>query len=146
MEKNPSVQPKVFLDTAYVIALSSKEDVFHEVALQISNALQGEQTNLVTTQAILLEIGNALSKRRFRRAAVTLLEALQADPKVEVIAFSQELYDKAFELFRARPDKDWGLIDCVSFVVMQQQSISQTLTPDIHYEQAGFQPLMRQAI
>ena len=91
----------------------------------------------------MLEIGNALSKKRFRHAAVSLLQALESDPSVEIVPFSQELYEKAFGLFRQRPDKEWGLIDCVSFIVMQERGIIQALTTDDHYRQAGFQALMR---
>ncbi len=112
-EKKAGVEPKVFLDTAYAIALSSEEDSLHELALRIADDLEEQQTGMVTTQAIMLEIGNALSKKRFRHAAVALLEALECDPKVEIVPFSQELYGKAFDLFRNRPDKDWGLIACL---------------------------------
>lgn len=111
--------------------------------LQIADVLEEEHTSIVTTQAILLEIGNALSKRRFRHAAVTLLQSLESDPSVEIVPFSQELYDNAFDLFRKRSDKDWGLIDCVSFIVMQKRGIAQALTTDDHYRQAGFEALMR---
>ena len=143
MEMMHSVESKVFLDTAYAISLSSEQDNLHELALQIADDLEKEHTVIVTTQAILLEIGNALSKQRFRRSAVTLLQALETDPSVEIIPFSHELYNRAFALFRERPDKDWGLIDCVSFIVMQEQGITQALTADDHYRQAGFQVLMR---
>lgn len=93
----------------------------------------------------MLEIGNALSKQRFRHAAVALLQALKFDPSVEIVPFSRELYDRAFTLFSQRPDKDWGLIDCVSFIVMQDHGIIQALTPDDHYRQAEFQAIMRQS-
>ena len=140
------MEAKVFLDTAYAIALSSQEDRWHELALQIADELEEQQTRIVTTQAILLEIGNALSKRRFRPAAVTLLDALEADLSVEIVPFSPELYRNALDLFRQRPDKDWGLIDCVSFVVMSDRNIVQALTSDEHYLQAGFQALMRRPV
>lgn len=145
MEMRRSVAPKVFLDTAYALSLSSEQDNWHEVALQIADALEEERTSIVTTQAIMLEIGNALSKQRFRHAAVTLLQSLESDPSVEIVPFSQELYDRAFALFRKRPDKDWGLIDCVSFIVMQENGITQALTTDDHYRQAGFHALMRRS-
>ena len=137
------MEPKVFLDTAYAIALSSQQDSLHSVALQIADALEAEGTSIVTTRAILLEIGNALSKQRFRSAAIALLRALESDPSVEIVPFSTELYDQAFALFRQRPDKEWGLIDCVSFVVMRERDITQALTSDDHYRQAGFRALMR---
>ena len=143
MEMMHSVEPKVFLDTAYAISLSSEQDNLHELALQIADELEEKHTAIVTTQAILLEIGNALSKQRFRHAAVTLLQALESDPSVEIVPFSQELYVRAFALFSNRTDKDWGLIDCVSFIVMQDYGITQALTIDDYYSQAGFQVLMR---
>lgn len=134
---------KVFLDTSYVIALSSLGDRFHESALHLANELESSQVELVTSYAILLEIGNALSKRRFRPAALALLRALRADPKVRIANFSIELFDEALKLFSLRADKDWGLIDCMSFVIMSKEGITQALTTDDHFRQAGFEPLMK---
>ncbi|NCO53669.1 MAG: type II toxin-antitoxin system VapC family toxin [Deltaproteobacteria bacterium] len=45
--------------------------------------------------------------------------------------------------FQERPDKEWGLTDCVSFVIMTERKISAALTTDVHFEQAGFQVLLR---
>jgi predicted nucleic acid-binding protein len=98
----------------------------------------------VTTRAVLLEIGNALSKRRHREAAVQLLSALETDPSVEIVKLSTDLYADAFGLFRRRPDKEWGLIDCVSFVVMEAREIAEVLTADEHFDQAGFRALLRE--
>ncbi len=92
---------------------------------------------------MLLEIGNALSKKRYRQAAVELLDALEQDLQVEIVLLSEELYERALELFRNRPDKDWGLIDCVSFVVMKECGLTEALTTDEHFEQAGFRSLLR---
>jgi hypothetical protein len=49
---------------------------------------------------------------------------------------------KSLKTTRARPDKEWGLTDCVSFVVMQQMSITDALTTDDHFRQAGFRVLL----
>jgi uncharacterized protein len=136
---------EVFLDTAYAIALSSVSDLFHHRAVLLADQLEAAGTRLVTTQAVLLEIGNALSKQRYRHAAVKLLEALEADPNVEVIPLSEQLYARAFRLYRERPDKEWGLTDCVSFIVMQDRGITEALTTDEHFQQAGFRALMREA-
>lgn len=62
-------------------------------------------------RAVLLEIGNALSKQRHREAAIRLLDALEADPNVEIIPLSEQLYARALQLYRERPDKEWGLTD-----------------------------------
>jgi predicted nucleic acid-binding protein len=97
----------------------------------------------VTTQAILLEIGNALSKQRYRVAAIQLLESLEADPSIEVVLLTNELYRLAFNLFKEREDKEWGLVDCISFIVMQERGITDALTADTHFQQAGFRTLLR---
>jgi len=90
-----------------------------------------------------LEIGNALSKKRYRSAATELLDALEQDPQVQIIPLTEKLYKQAFNLFRKRPDKEWGLVDCISFVVMQEHELSEALTTDDHFEQAGFRALLR---
>ena len=137
------MRAEVFLDTAYAIALSSPNDLFHQRAVQLVDELKSAGTRLVTTRAILLEIGNALSKQRYRRAAVILLDSLEIDPHVEIIPLSEQLYVRASQLYRERPDKEWALTDCVSFIVMEDRGINEALTPDEHFQQAGFQALMR---
>jgi predicted nucleic acid-binding protein len=53
------------------------------------------------------------------------------------------LFHKGFSLYRSRPDQTWGLIDCVSFIVMREAGIVDSLTADKHFEQAGFRALLR---
>lgn len=134
---------EVFLDTSFAIALSATSDQNHARAIDLANQLEKSGTRLVTMQAILLEIGNALSKQRYRSAGIQLLESLVADPNVEIISLSNDLYSTAFDLFRHRLDKEWGLIDCLSFVVMQERGIVEALTADDHFNQAGFQALLK---
>jgi hypothetical protein len=137
--------PKVFLDTAYAIALSAPKDLFHARAIQLADQLASTSTPLITTRAVLLEIGNALSKPRHRAAAIKLLAALEADPNVEIVSLSEQLYGRAMQLYRERPDKEWGLTDCVSFVVMQDKGLTTALTTDEHFQQAGFRAMMRES-
>ena len=137
---------QVFLDTAYAIALSVPNDLFHKQAIFLADQLEAAGTRLVTTRAVMLEIGNALSKLRYRRAAVRLLQSLELDPSVKVIPLSEPLYERAFTLYRGRLDKEWGLIDCVSFVVMQDHGIVAALTTDEHFQQMGFQVLLRDSL
>jgi predicted nucleic acid-binding protein len=99
---------------------------------------------MITTRAVLLETGNALSKRRYRAAAVALLSAMERDPSIEIVPLSADIYAESLELYRARPDKEWGLTDCFSFVVMKARGIAEALTADEHFEQAGFHGLLRE--
>ena len=137
---------QVFLDTAYAIALSVPNDLFHKQAIFLADQLEAAGTRLVTTRAVMLEIGNALSKLRYRRAAVRLLQSLELDPSVKVIPLSEPLYERAFTLYRGRLDKEWGLIDCVSFVVMQDHGIVAALTTDEHFQQMGFRVLLQDSL
>ncbi len=134
---------EVFLDTAYAIALSSPGDLFHQRAIQLAEQIEQQNIRLVTTRAVILEIGNALSKQRYRSAAIRLLDAVEADPAVEIVPLSEQLYARSLGLYRERPDKDWGLTDCISFVVMRERGIIEALTTDEHFQQASFRALMR---
>ena len=99
---------EVFLDTAYAIALSVESDEHHERAEKLADQMEAEATRFVTTRTVLLEIGNALSKKRYRKAALELLDSLDQDPLVEIVLLSEELYGQALELFRNRPDNRLG--------------------------------------
>jgi predicted nucleic acid-binding protein len=134
---------KVFLDAAYAIALSSPSDQHHEFAEILAEQLEADGTRLITTRAIVLEIGNALAKLRYRNAAIELLDSLEGDPNVEIVPISEELYKRALQLFKERPDKEWGLTDCVSFIVMNDRGIENALTTDDHFKQAGFTSLLQ---
>lgn len=138
------MQNKVFLDTSFSIAITIAKDNFHERAFELADKIEEENTQIITTQAVILEIGNALSKSKYRQAAIGLINHFNSDLNISVIAITDELYKKAFELFSNRPDKEWGLVDCISFVVMQEREIEAALTTDEHFLQAGFRALLRE--
>ena len=133
---------KIFLDSAYAIALSAVTDQYHQKAEMLAKQIETSGNALITTRAVVLEIGNALAKLRYRNAAIELLDSLEEDPNVEIIPLSEELYDRAMEFYRERPDKEWGITDCISFVVMQDYGLTQALTTDEHFKQAGFRVLL----
>lgn len=133
---------KVFLDTSYAIALSALYDENHTRAIELADELKAADTHFVTTRAIILEIGNALSKLRYRPGAIRLLTALEDDPKVEIVPLTEELFRRGLDLYRDRVDKEWGLVDCISFAVMEEKGLEEALTADNHFHQAGFRILL----
>lgn len=133
---------ELFLDAAFAIALAAKDDRHHQQALGLADGIQRECQRLVTTRAVALEIGNALAKMRYRPASVALLNSLDLDPNIDVVPCSEDLYQRALTLYRARPDKEWGITDCLSFVVMEDRGIREALTTDEHFAQAGFVVLL----
>jgi hypothetical protein len=133
----------VFVDSAYLIALAVSDDQHHRAALDLAGALDENDTRFVTTRAIFLEIGSALSKSHLRSAACKIFDLMENDRRVSLVELEPPVLADAYALFRGRMDKEWSLTDCVSFVVMKEWEISDALTTDVHFEQAGFRALLR---
>ena len=136
----------VFLDTAYVNALINTRDQWHEAAVQWERKLAAERRQLITTEFVLVEIADGLAAVKFRGQAAQLIAALLASSLIEVIPASSELFVAALDLYRNRPDKDWGFTDCASFVVMRERALAEALTTDEHFRQAGFRALLLEDI
>jgi hypothetical protein len=134
------MKPKIFIDTSYVLALFNRDDTYHVAATRWASVLSSRQ--FLTTHAILLEIGNAFSKVTLRKFGVNILRQFEREDHIAIIPHSPELHEKAMHMYESRPDKEWGLIDCVSFVIMQDHQLTQALTTDTHFQQAGFRALL----
>ena len=91
----------------------------------------------------MLEVGDGLSHLGNRPRFVRLLELLRTQADAEVLSASDQLFRLGCELHAQRPDKEWSLTDCTSFVLMQQRGLEEALTADHHFEQAGFRVLMK---
>jgi len=133
----------VFADAGYWIALFNPRDQLHTKALTISNSLQGR--TLITSQMVLTEFLNhyAALGQSFRQHAVQVVRSLQDDPDVEIVPQTEAQFTAALTLYAQRPDKEWGLTDCASFLIMQERGITEALAHDDHFSQAGFIPLLR---
>ena len=66
-----------------------------------------------------------------------------ADPDIESVSQTPELFRDALALYQHRPDKSWSLTDCASFLIMDRQQIAEALTHDRHFEQRGYRALLR---
>ena len=125
----------LFIDTGYIIALINENDNHHRQALSLAERCSGYP--LVTTDAVLLEAGNALS-RIARRQCSQLIQTFQEADEMTLVHMNPILFKQAVNLFDRYQDKTWGLVDCLSFVVMREMQITTALTFDHHFEQAGF--------
>jgi predicted nucleic acid-binding protein len=129
----------VFADTFYFLALLNDGDAAHAKAVQVGATARP----LVTTAWVLTEVGDAFSSPQNRPAFLELLGMLDGSPDARIVGPTQELFDRGVDLFRQRPDKEWSLTDCISFVAMGDEEIADALTGDHHFEQAGFQALLK---
>jgi len=66
-----------------------------------------------------------------------------ADPDIEAVPQTPECFGTALALCQERPDKSWSLTDCASFLIMDQRQTTEALTHDRHFEQRGYQALLR---
>ena len=108
----------------------------------MSLARRYDNTPLLTTEPVILEIGNGLARSN-KPQAVQIITNFLRDPQVEVVRLTPELFDAGFALYQSHTDKQWGLVDCISFVVMRQRNVYEALTFDGHFAQAGFRALLR---
>lgn len=131
---------EVFADAFYFVALLNKTDQYHERALTTAKHLHA---NIITTQWVLAEVADALASSASRRKVRAFFEELQSDPGVQIIASDAHLFDRALRLYDQHQDKQWSLTDCISFTVMKDREISEALTGDRHFAQAGFRALLR---
>ncbi len=129
---------KVFADTSFFVALINRNDQYHHQALKLSVIF--ENTPIITTNIILLEIGNALAKN-FKQQAIELIDAILSSEEAQLINLDAALFQKGYEFYQKYQDKNWGLVDCISFVVMKENNITDVLSFDSDFKQAGFRLL-----
>jgi uncharacterized protein len=134
---------KVFADTGYWIALLNPYDDLHDKAKKLSKSLKS--VTIVTSQMVLAEVLNEFSKRgkNFRKITTQFIEQLAQKHDIIIVPQTDQQFQDGLELYKQRPDKQWSLTDCVSFVIMQKMGISEALAYDKHFEQAGFIALLR---
>jgi len=130
----------VFADSFHFLALLNCKEALHERAMPEHCRAWPK---MVTTDCIILEIGDALCNPRDHDDSLAFYELLQADRRFKIIQLSPALLERDIKRFHDRQDKDWPLTDCISFVVMEDENIREALTGDRHFEQAGFKALLK---
>jgi len=128
----------VFLDTNGWLALLSSSDALHSVAKTAWARILEQGSSVVVTDWVVAETGNGLARTAARRQLATAVALIRASPRARLVAISEPLFQRALDLYASREDKSWGLVDCSSFLVMQDAGIQDTFTNDRHFNQAGF--------
>lgn len=133
---------RIFVDTSAWLAILSSSDSLHSSATLVYEKLLLDGVKLVTHEGVLLEVGNGFAGSKMRRQAYLLRQKIKRTEFIELVPVSEPLIAAGWELFVQRPDKDWGIVDCISFSLMTDLGISEALTADKHFEQAGFTKLL----
>lgn len=137
--------PDIFADTAGWGHLVDPTQAYHNRAATIYRRARQHGHTFITTNYILTEVVALLiSPLRIPRSKIiAFIVGLKTSPHVNIVHVDPTLDAQAWQLFTERLDKEWSLVDCASFVVMQQRGLREAFTTDHHFEQAGFVCLLK---
>jgi predicted nucleic acid-binding protein len=132
-----------FADSFYFFALLNRHDEAHAAAVAYNARLRRP---LVTTAFVLIEVADGLADTTGRELFTALRKKLSTDRRATIVPPELDLFERGAALYESRLDKAWSLTDCTSFVVMRDRGITDALTADHHFEQAGFSALLKTAV
>ena len=129
-----------FADTFYFIALLNSRDPAHAKAIYFSRL---SSVRFVTTEYVLLELADAFHKAPSRAEFLAIWNLLHREPSFRIVPGNSNILGRGVQLYKQRADKEWQLTDCISFTLMKDMGIADALTGDKHFEQAGFNALLK---
>ncbi len=130
----------VFADAFYFVARLNGRDQHHASVLAFSRNFRA---SILTTDWVLMEVADALAKSECRLRMREFVLHLRQAEACEIVPASRDLFDRALELYHQHADKEWTLTDCSSVLVMRERGLTDVLTADRHFEQAGFTALLK---
>jgi predicted nucleic acid-binding protein len=131
---------QVFADTSFYVALLNRTDALHAAAVDWASR---QRPAVVTTEFVLLETANFFKHPLDRGKFAAFVEGLRSDSATNLVPCDSSWFQKGLDRFSLRLDKEWSLTDCISFVVMEEHGLTEALSEDHHFEQAGFIVLLR---
>src|SRR5437867_2586104 len=131
----------LLLDSTFIAGLINSRDQLHLQAKAFLPMVEAA-AEVVITEAVLIEVGNLLHSVQQRQKAAEFIEACYGTTNITIVSVDSDLLRKAVDFYRLHQDKDWGLTDCISFVVMKERGLTIAMTADTHFQQAGFRALI----
>lgn len=131
---------RVFADTSFFVAAIGPRDAHHHRAVEFMRKYDGQ---VLTSDFVIVEFANYLFRIKDRPFFEPVLQNIRENPQYKIIEATRGLLERGITLYIDRPDKEWSLTDCISFVVMEDQGVTEALTSDGDFEQAGFVALLR---
>lgn len=127
---------RLLLDTVFIQGLLNRNDQYHAPARALLPRVRAA-AEVWVTEAVLAEVANALSTFD-REGAARYIDRCYETANLRVVSVDTPLLKKGLALYRSRLDKEWSLTDCISMIVMQEQGLSEAVTADHHFAQAGY--------
>lgn len=136
-----------FIDTSGWANAFDQRQPFHQTVVSTFQQLRQNRALIVTSNYVIAELVALLESpmRTPRSRIFTIIDTIKATPYLDVVHIDSATDTAAWSLCKSRPDKNWSLVDCSSFVLMERQNIQIALTSDRHFEQAGFTRLLKRS-
>ena len=136
-----SLPERLLLDTVFIQALLNRRDQYHGIAREIFPHVRSA-SEIWISEAVLIEVGNALSALN-RQGAVQFIRKCYQTSNIHISPIGPPHLRRALEIYSSHQDKHWGLTDCLSFALMEEQRLTHAVTADEHFVQAGYNAVMR---
>lgn len=136
------IREQVFLDTSGLLAVANRDDALHAEATEAWRELARSGVGLLTTDWVLAEFLGSSSRLATRQDGISVVRAIRSSARTETVSATRTAWQTGFELYQARLDKEWSLVDCISIRVCEAHSVRRAFTHDHHFEQAGFEVLL----
>jgi uncharacterized protein len=135
----------LLIDTSGWGNLIDPTQPFHQQTAMLYRAARQQKHRILTTNYIITEVVALLTSplRISRPQIIAFVQSLRDSPYIEILHIDPETDAQSWQLLASRQDKAWSLVDCSSFIVMQHNNITQALTNDHHFEQAGLIRLLK---
>lgn len=133
---------EVFVDTSGLYALVEKKDASHAAARAVVEKMLRAGRRLVVTDYIVAETVNLANARSGTRVAARVLDLIEQSAGIRIEWMGPLRFDTTKAFFRKHADHEYSFTDCTSFVVMRELRLSQALTTDSHFPEAGFEALL----
>ena len=129
----------LFADTSFFVAFLDDGDFDHDSAHDYMASYRGA---IMTSDWVLVELGNFISRRASRMQFGPFVAEVRNDARFAIRDAGHDDFESGLRLYHDRQDKQWSMTDCISFKLMEREGLTDALTSDHHFEQAGFHILL----
>jgi len=119
-----------------------KRDSGHKAVLEIVPKLIRAGRRLVVTDYIVAETVNLAKARGGSFVARRVLDLIERSVGIRIEWLGPARFELTKTFYRKHADHAYSFTDCSSFVVMRELRLTDALTTDRHFEQAGMQVLL----
>jgi hypothetical protein len=128
----------IFVDTSFLFPLFARHDPDHQRVRDVMEDFRGKRMadQVLTTNHVVAETVTLVRYKGSRQSqaahalAIEVGSALYAGTLARIHWTTPEDERAAFEYFKRHADQEYSMVDCLSFVVMEQRGIREALAVD----------------